>query len=285
VIYQHPLAFLLGLEGVALLRAHAGDGFDREFVHARIAETRALLDQAAPTLGGGIELDQFGTAEGYQLWSAAYDQPGNPLIEVEQPVVREILRQLAPGTALDAACGTGRHAEYLTGLGHQVIGVDSSPEMLARARRRVPQASFATGDLHQLPAADETLDLVVCALSLTHVPALRPVLAEFSRVLRPGGHLVVSDIHVISLYLGGVPAVSEPAGRTGLLPASRYLASDYLAAAIRLGLQVRSCAEPRWPASNLVGGPLARQWCSAAADAAYSATPAAIIWHFQRSAH
>jgi len=270
---------LLGLEGVALLRAHARDGFDREFVNTRIAEIRALLDQA-PTLGGGLELGELSAADGYRLWSAAYDQAENPLIDVEQPVVREILGQLPPGKALDAACGTGRHAEYLTGLGHQVIGVDSSAEMLVQACQRVPHASFAAGDLHQLPAGDETMDLVVCALALTDVPALRPVMAEFARVLRPGGHLVVSDIHVISLYLGGVPAVSEPAGRTGLLPASRYLASDYLDAAIPLGLQVRRCAEPRWPASNLAGGPLARQWCSAAADAAYTGTPAAIIWHF-----
>jgi hypothetical protein len=40
--YRHPLAFLLGLEGVALLRAHAGDGFDRGFVAARIAEIAAV---------------------------------------------------------------------------------------------------------------------------------------------------------------------------------------------------------------------------------------------------
>jgi SAM-dependent methyltransferase len=282
MVYRHPLAFLLGLEGVALLRALAGDGFDREFVDARIAEIRTLLDDAGPTLGDGTELGQLSTVKGYQVWAATYDQPGNPLIAVEQPAVREILTRLTPGTALDAACGTGRHAEYLTGLGHRVIGVDSSPQMLEKARQRMPQANWAVGDLHKLPIADETMDLVVCALALTHVPALAPVLAEFARVLRPGGHVVVSDMHVISLYLGGVPAVASPGGQTGLLPATRFLASDYLAAARRSGLQVRDCAEPVWPASDTAGGPLARQWCAAAADAAYTGAPAAIIWHFQR---
>jgi hypothetical protein len=82
VVYRHPLAFLLGLEGVALLRAQAGDGFDREFVDARIAETRTLLDHAAPTLGQGMEVGQFSSGEGYRLWAEDYDQPGNPLIEV-----------------------------------------------------------------------------------------------------------------------------------------------------------------------------------------------------------
>jgi hypothetical protein len=50
-IYQHPLAYLVGMEGVALLRGFAGD-YDREFIEARLAETRALLDS----------VDQFGDA-------------------------------------------------------------------------------------------------------------------------------------------------------------------------------------------------------------------------------
>ena len=282
--YRHPLAWLLGLEGVALLRAHAGDGFDRAFVEARIAETRTLLEHAAE-LGGGAEVGELSTVDGYRGWAATYDQPGNPLIDLEQPLVRQILDRIPAGNALDAACGTGRHAGYLAALGHQVTGVDSSPDMLARARQRVPAARFLAGDLHQLPIRVEAVDLVVCALALTHVPALDPVMAEFARVLRPGGHLVISDIHVMSLYLGGVPAQAGPDGRTGLLPASRHLPSAYLTAALARGFQPRGCAEPGWPASDQGGGPLARQWCGAAADAAYTGTPAAIIWHFQRTGH
>jgi len=215
--YSHPLAFLLGLAGAALLRACAGDGFDREFVDARIAESRALLDHASE-LGKGTELGRVGTVAGYRQWSATYDEPGNPLIEVEEPVVRRILDGIRPGRALDAACGTGRHAAYLAALGHQVIGVDSSPDMLARARARVPQAHVVPGDLHRLPVPSQAVDLVVCALALTHVPALAPVLAEFARVLRPGGHLVTSDIHVVSLYLGGVAGVPGPGGRLRQMP-------------------------------------------------------------------
>jgi SAM-dependent methyltransferase len=182
-----------------------------------------------------------------------------------------------------AACGTGRHAAYLSGLGHQVLGVDNSPDMLIRARRRVPGAHFLAGCLDRLPVRDGAADLAVCALALTHVPALGPVMAEFARVLRPGGHLVVSDIHVNSLYLGGVASALGPSGQPALLPARRHLPSDYLTAALSHGLEVRGCAEPRWPPSDQAGGPLARTWCGAAADAAYGGTPAAIIWHFQRA--
>jgi ubiquinone/menaquinone biosynthesis C-methylase UbiE len=155
--------------------------------------------------------------------------------------------------------------------------------MLARACSRVPQATFVCGDLRQLPWPDDEFDLVVCALALTHVPALAPVIAEFARVLRPGGRLLTSDIHVVSLYLGGVPNATGPDGRCYLLPANRYLVSDYLAAALPLGLELRGCAEPRWPVSDHAGGPWAQRLCRQAATAAYAASPAAIILHFQRT--
>jgi hypothetical protein len=137
MIYQHPLGYLLGLEGVALLRTFAGD-FDRDFGDARIAEIRKLLD--SPELSNeGVVADRVTTVDGYRIWSATYDQPGNGIFAYEEPFVHEIIDPLAPGAAVDAAaCDTGRHAEYLTARGHQVIGADSSPEMLTPARARTP---------------------------------------------------------------------------------------------------------------------------------------------------
>jgi SAM-dependent methyltransferase len=291
VIYQHPLAYLLGLEGVALLRTFAGD-FDRDFGDARIAEIRRLLD--SPGLSEGVVAERVNTVDGYRAWSASYDKPGNGIFPYEEPFVHEIVDALAPGVALDAACGTGRHAEYLAARGHQVIGVDSSPEMLARARARVPEADFRRGDLHRLPLPDDHVDIVVCALALTHLPTLTPAMAEFVRVLRPGGHLVISDVHHTRVELGSVPRVRGSAGEPGLLPAHRHLASDYLSAALPLGLRLRRCAEPVVPVGDEPAPPVDvavgswDEWpwslldiVPAAANAAFAGTPATIIWHFQ----
>jgi SAM-dependent methyltransferase len=300
VVHQHPLAYLLGLEGIALLRAFAGD-HDRDFTHARFAEIRRLLD-AATELGEGAEAEPIPTVDGYRGWAASYDRPGNQLIDIEQPVVWDVLASLRPGTALDAACGTGRHAARLAVLGHRVIGVDSSPEMLERACAKVPEAEFHLADLHRLPLPDRHVDLVVCALSLTHVPELAPALAEFVRVLRPGGHLVLSDSR--GFYGGiGLPMVRVgPGGRPGYLPNRVRLTSDYLAAALPLGLRVRRCEEPRRP-SPLVdeagtptydGVPAAEhdpdgppdiwalhRFCVDAVNAAWRDTPAVIVWDFE----
>ncbi len=294
MIYQHPLAYLLGLEGVALLRAFAGD-HDRDFGEARIAEIRRLLDSAALS-GEGVEAARVDTVDGYRAWSSTYDQPGNGLFAVEEPVVHDIVGRLPPGTALDAACGTGRHTEFLAARGHRVIGVDSSPDMLQRARHRVPRAEFRQGDLHRLPVPDGHVDIVVCALALSHVANLEPVFSEFVRVLRPGGHLVVTDVHQERVALGSVPRVRLAGGEPGLLPAFRHRASDYLNAALPLGLQLRRCEEPGMPAAadpapmaeDITTGPWdAWPWSlldivPAASGAAGNGTPAVVIWHFQR---
>ena len=87
--------------------------------------------------------------------------------------------------ALDAACGTGRFAGFLARRGHRVIGVDSSPDMLAHARQRVPEAGFHVAGLARLRLPDDWVDVIICALALDHVPGLDPVLAEFARVLCP----------------------------------------------------------------------------------------------------
>ncbi|MGH3462207.1 MAG: methyltransferase domain-containing protein, partial [Kribbellaceae bacterium] len=136
-VYQHPLAYLIGLEGVALLRGFAGD-YDREFVEARLAEVCALLDPGPP--GDALLVDPVSLPDGYDGWSRDYDEPGNGLIDLEQPIVREMLAGLPVGVALDAACGTGRHTGHLVSLGHRTIGVDSSPAMLAKARAK-PRAA------------------------------------------------------------------------------------------------------------------------------------------------
>lgn len=290
MIYQHPLAYLLGLQGTALLRAFNGD-YDREFTHARIAEIRALLDDPDPRLEAAAAARPITAAEGYDAWAPSYDEP-NDLIEIEEPVVHGILDGLPVGRALDAACGTGRHAAYLDSLGHQVLGVDVSANMLALARAKVPGADFRHGDICQLPVPDQDVDLVVCALALTHVPDLAAAFAEFSRVLRPGGHLVIADSRMDYRIVFRLPD-----GQYGYLPHYRRMTSEYLTTALALGLHVRYCEELRhpWQDPSQVPTPrrdspglppniwALRDWCPAAFRAACNGSPLLIFWHFQRA--
>lgn len=126
VTYEHPLAYLLGIEGIALLRSFTGEGAsDREFVEARIAEIRRLLDDES-LASAAVEVARVETVEGYRIWSDTYDAP-NAAFDFDEPLVKAIVDTLPVGVALDAACGTGRVAASLAARGHHVLGVDSSP--------------------------------------------------------------------------------------------------------------------------------------------------------------
>lgn len=294
--------YLLALEGVALLRAFTGE-YDRQFTLDRFREIQALLD-SADEFGDGIEIAPITTVEAYDLWAPYYDEPGNQMIEIEEPYVREILDDLPVGVALDAACGTGRHSAYLASLGHRVIGVELSPQMLALARERVPAGEFYEADLHDVPLDDNSVDLVVCGLAVMHVPDLARAMAELTRILRPNGHLVISD----SRGLAGdrrLPVASDlPNGELGYMPIYSHRTSDYLQAALPLGLQVRRCEEPTVPSPLLdedgttihdgvrlpdyVPGEPFSIWqlharAVEATNAAWRDKPSVIIWHFQLS--
>jgi SAM-dependent methyltransferase len=296
VIYQHPLAYLLGLEGVALLRGWGGE-YDEEFVHARLAEVKRLLGNDSLTHHAGVLVERHDAPTGYRQWPVDYDEGRNSLFDYDEPYVYEIIDALPAGAALDAACGSGRYAAHLAGRGHRVIGVDNSPEMLDRARARAQTADFRLGDLHHLPMPDGSVDIVTCGLALTHVPKLGPVMAEFARVLRPSGHLVIADVHHELVWLGSVPIARGPAGEPGLVATYRHTPGDYLRAALSGGFHVLRCEEPRHkaaaPSPPAAPDAPVDEWDSwpwslmqmlpdaTGAFGGLDGMPVAIIWHFQ----
>lgn len=90
---------------------------------------------------------------------------------------------------LDAGCGSGVPAARRLVETHEVVGVDFSTEQVRRARENVPRARFLQGEMSSLAFAANTFDGVCALFSLIHVSlAEHPhVVAEFHRVLRPGG--------------------------------------------------------------------------------------------------
>ena len=264
---------LVGVEGLALLRTlYSGSAEDRT---ARLAETRALLTGPPATGRIGDELD---LTEGYTRWAVTYDRPLR-LFGIEEPPLRRALDALPPGDVLDAACGTGRWAAYLAGRGHVVTGVDQSPAMLDLARAKLPDARFLDGDLTRLPLADASVDAVVCALALVHVADLTTAIGELARVVRPGGRVVISDVHPFLVLLGWQAQFPTDHGRA-YMRLHAHLPSDYATAALDAGLAVRGYAEPRLTV-DAVATPAAEH-IPDANRAAYVGLPGVLVWEFER---
>src|SRR5437667_8327149 len=132
---QSRAQFVFGLEGVALMRQWLTG--DEDAIRARVNDILTL----ASATGDGAIWERIPTPEmdledGYAVWAHAYDHDPNPMFRMEEGPLRELLAPLPPCRALDAACGTGRHAAYLQSMGHEVIGVDANPAMLTRAGAR-----------------------------------------------------------------------------------------------------------------------------------------------------
>ena len=94
---------------------------------------------------------------------------------------------------LDAGCGAGRMSRYLADRGCRVEGIDLSPGMVAMAGRDHPDLAFSVGSLTGLPYAADAFAGVMLWYSIIHTPPAGQarIFAEASRVLAPGGHLLV----------------------------------------------------------------------------------------------
>ena len=120
----------------------------------------------------------------------------------------DILERLKPtpnNTILDAGCGYCYHTVRLTRGGCKITAVDFSEAALSEAQKTIERAniegqvSLQKGDLTALPFADASFDFVISWGVLMHIPQMETALFELSRVLKPGGTLVLSENNMKSL--------------------------------------------------------------------------------------
>jgi len=99
---------------------------------------------------------------------------------------------------LDLGCGEGRLSRDLKALGHDVVGVDASPTMLAAAREADQNIETHLSDVASLPFAEGAFDLAIAFMSLQDVEDLEGAVREASRLLEPGGRLCIAIVHPIN---------------------------------------------------------------------------------------
>ncbi len=184
---------------------------------------------------------------GYDRWALVYDHDANPLPALEEPIVHELIGDVAGLSVLDLGCGTGRHALRLADAGAEVTAVDFSEGMLAEARRKpgADRVRFVVHDLHEpLPMPDGSFDRVVSGLVLEHIRDVNGFFREARRVLRPGGGAVVSSIHPAMSLRGSRARFTDPdSGRIvepGSLP---HRFGELVVAAVRAGFRIDHIGE------------------------------------------
>ena len=142
-------------------------------------------------------------------YSRALDPEGAGLVD---PVLTELVGDVAGREVLSLACGQGQDARLLANLGASVTGIDVSEQMLGHARRHEAHDRrgivYAHGDAQTLAAFPErSFDGVVCHMALMDIPDLAATIRSVARVLRPGGSFVFSIVH--PCYAGHVANVTD----------------------------------------------------------------------------
>lgn len=121
---------------------------------------------------------------------------------VDAPFYRnEVVSMLPDGpiSIVDLGCGTGELSLTMAGPGRSIILVDQSQAMLDEARKSLSDVKegdldFRLGSMEHLPLANEEVDVAVLSMVLHHVPEPSGALKEASRILKPGGLLILADL-------------------------------------------------------------------------------------------
>lgn len=181
-------------------------------------------------------------ASAYDGWARTYESAENPTRDLAALALRRQLAGLACGDALEIGCGTGLNTRHLAGLCRSVTALDFSAGMLAEARANVSAANvrFVENDIRaRWEVDDSSFDLAVCTLVLEHVEDLRHVFAEAARVLRPGGRLLIYELHPFRQLRGGQARFHDSrSNEVVLIPAFLHSVSDFVNASVECGFTV-----------------------------------------------
>lgn len=173
----------------------------------------------------------------YKRWAPVYDLTFGRIVDPGLKAAARRINQLS-GRLLEVGVGTGL-ALPLYGPQLRVTGIDLSPDMLARARKRVAEERLANVDaLLEMDAtaltfADNSFDVAVATYVMTVVPDPRAVMLELARVLKPGGRLFVLshfsvDKGVRGLIEKGIGPHASKIGWRPEFPVETLMVSDEL---------------------------------------------------------
>jgi ubiquinone/menaquinone biosynthesis C-methylase UbiE len=178
--------------------------------------------------------------QAYDFWASLYDSNKNNTRDLEAIALRDMLDKISFEFCLEVGCGTGKNTQWLADRSAQLTGVDFSNEMLAKAREKISSSkvNFISADItKEWTFAATQYDLISFSLVLEHIEFLEPVFSKAAKVLKPGGHLYLGELHPFKQYTGTKARFDTAAGRQ-LIDCFNHHITDFTRAADKAGLKI-----------------------------------------------
>jgi len=156
----------------------------------------------------GLSKYELAPEEAYEIWSANYDkQPGNLMLDLDERIFSDFIENidLRDKEVADIGCGTGRHWQKIYSKNPSgLMGFDVSGSMLGLLKSKFPSAhTQKTTDNLLTSVPDSSLDIIISTLTVAHIKNIEEAITSWSRVLKNGGELIVTDFHPSLLANGG----------------------------------------------------------------------------------
>jgi len=165
-----------------------------------------------------------GWEQSAQSWIEAIGEEGDwGRIHVLDPVMLSRLEGRKFALALDVGCGEGRFCRMLKSSNIRAIGIDPTERLIRAAKDRDPGGDYQRASAESLPFADASFDLVVSYLTLIDIADFRAAIREMTRVLKPGGTLLIANLTSFNTACASQGWIKDGEGNRLHYPVDRYL--------------------------------------------------------------
>ncbi len=183
--------------------------------------------------------------QSYNNWAERYDTNENKTRDLEARALRDMLSRIEFRSCLEIGCGTGKNTEWLITKADEVLAVDFSEEMLARAKKKVSsdRVHFMQADINQpWNFVNRQYDLVSFSLVLEHVENLDHIFNQASGSVVQNGYVYIGELHPYKQYSGTKARFDTEEGQH-ILTCYNHNVSDFTRSATQYGLGIVSLNE------------------------------------------